>query len=103
MRGLGQVIRREKAALGQQDGHVNLIVSCDLPEFLGNVVVLLLCQSIEFLLIVNGEHGDSALVLERCHRIAHGESDRIDGRRRVTILLERWGTSWARLHRRARH
>lgn len=67
-------IRREEAAFGQQDGDIDLVMSFYLSELLGDLIVVLLSQGIEFLLIGDGNDGNSALVLERDHRVAHDVS-----------------------------
>lgn len=63
------LIRRKEAAFRQQDSDVDFIVGGDLAQGLCNCVVLLLVQRIEFLLIVDGDGGHTAFVLDCYHGV----------------------------------
>jgi hypothetical protein len=57
-------LRREESACADHQGDVDLIVSSDLAQSLGKVVVAILVQGAELLGVVDGNNSHAAAVLD---------------------------------------
>ena len=64
-------IRREEAALADDEGNEDLVVGRNLAHSLGEGIVLHLAQGVELLFIADGDGGHTAGVGDRDCRVAH--------------------------------